>query len=80
MTFRLRALRALRARTSASLVLETDPGYERVKQFAALLDTYKIQHVYWETQGAHVWPVWRQCLVETAYRLFQKAPPHSQSE
>jgi enterochelin esterase family protein len=50
----------------------TDPGCERVKQFAALLSAHKIQHIYWETEGAHVWPVWRRCLVETASRLFQK--------
>ena len=59
---------------------KTDPGYDRVKQFAALLTDHKIQHIYWETEGAHVWPVWRRCLVETATRLFQKAPPHPQAE
>ncbi|MGO9262927.1 MAG: alpha/beta hydrolase [Bryobacteraceae bacterium] len=59
---------------------KTDPGYGRVKQFAALLTEHKIQHIYWETEGAHVWPVWRRCLVETASRLFQKTPPHAQGE
>ncbi len=58
----------------------TDPGYERVKQFAAVLSAHKIQHIYWETEGAHVWPVWRRCLVETASRLFQKSPPLPQGE
>ncbi len=53
---------------------KTDPGYARVKQFSAMLTAHKIQNVYWETEGAHVWPVWRRCLVETATRLFQKSP------
>jgi enterochelin esterase family protein len=51
---------------------KTDPGYARVKQFSEMLTAHKIQNVYWETEGAHVWPVWRRCLVETATRLFQK--------
>jgi enterochelin esterase-like enzyme len=59
---------------------KTDPGYERVKQFDALLTAHKVQHIYWETEGAHVWPVWRKCLVETASRLFQKAPAHPQAD
>jgi enterochelin esterase family protein len=53
---------------------KTDPGYPRVKQFSELLTAHNIRHVYWETEGAHVWPVWRRCLVETASRLFQNAP------
>ena len=53
---------------------KTDPGYERVKQFDALLTAHKIRHIYWETEGAHVWPVWRKCLVETVSRLFQQSP------
>lgn len=59
---------------------KTDPGYERVRQFDALLTAHKIQHIYWETEGAHVWPVWRRCLVETASRLFQKASAHPQAD
>jgi enterochelin esterase family protein len=53
---------------------KTDPGYARVKQFSEMLTAHKIRNVYWETEGAHVWPVWRRCLVETATRLFQKGP------
>ena len=53
---------------------KTDPGYARVKQFSEMLTAHKIQNVYWETEGAHVWPVWRRCLVETATRLFRKTP------
>jgi enterochelin esterase family protein len=53
---------------------KTDPGYARVKQFSEMLTAHKIHSVYWETEGAHVWPVWRRCLVETATRLFQKSP------
>ena len=59
---------------------KTDPGYARVKQFAEMLTAHKIQNVYWETEGAHVWPVWRRCLVETASRLFQKSPQRAPSE
>lgn len=53
---------------------KTDPGYARVKQFSEMLTAHKIQNVYWETEGAHVWPVWRRCLVETATRLFRNSP------
>jgi len=56
---------------------KTDPGYARVKQFAETLKAHHIANVYWETEGAHVWPVWRRCLVETAVRLFQKSPPRA---
>jgi enterochelin esterase family protein len=59
---------------------KTDPGYARVKQFAETLKAHHIANVYWETEGAHVWPVWRRCLVETAVRLFQKSPPRAQGD
>lgn len=59
---------------------KTDPGYARVKQLTETLTAHKIQHLYWETEGAHVWPVWRRCLVETAPRLFRMPPPRSQGE
>ena len=53
-----------------------DGGYARVKQMSEMLTSRKIQNVYFETELAHVWPVWRRCLVETAQRLF-RTPPSS---
>jgi enterochelin esterase family protein len=51
-----------------------DGNYARVKQMSEMFTSRKINNVYYETELAHVWPVWRRCLVETAQRLF-KTPP-----
>lgn len=49
---------------------KADAGRERAQQFHQLLDRYGIKHVYQETDGGHVWSVWRWCLSEFAPKLF----------
>ena len=52
-----------------------DPGYARVKQMSETLTAHNIRNIYLEYELAHVWPVWRRCLVETTSRLFKPAQP-----
>jgi enterochelin esterase family protein len=47
-----------------------DAGLQRAQQFAELLNKSGIPHDYVETEGGHVWAVWRWCLGEFVPRLF----------
>ena len=47
-----------------------DAGYARGKQFADLLEQNGIRHDWVETEGGHVWAVWRWCLAQFAPMLF----------
>jgi enterochelin esterase-like enzyme len=44
------------------------------RDLSQMLDQRGITHTYKETEGAHVWSVWRHNLNETAPLLFTKAP------
>jgi enterochelin esterase-like enzyme len=48
-----------------------DPGYQRAKQFSEMLTKAQIRNAFHETEGAHVWSVWRWCLTEFAPLLFR---------
>jgi enterochelin esterase family protein len=50
-----------------------DAGYPRAKQFSELLQQHQIHHEFVETEGGHVWAVWRWCLAQFAPMLFQRA-------
>jgi enterochelin esterase-like enzyme len=50
-----------------------DAGLERAQQFAGLLEQNRIRRGYVETDGGHVWSVWRWCLGEFAPMLFRKS-------
>lgn len=50
-----------------------DAGLTRAQQFSALLDQNQIKHIYVETDGGHVWAVWRWCLGEFAPLLFRNS-------
>ena len=47
-----------------------DAGYQRSKQFSELLNQNGIHHDWVETEGGHVWAVWRWCLAQFAPKLF----------
>lgn len=49
-----------------------DPGYQRAKQFSEMLTKSQIRNTFHETEGAHVWSVWRWCLTEFAPLLFRR--------
>jgi enterochelin esterase family protein len=49
-----------------------DAGYERAKQFSDMLTNAQMKHSFHETEGGHVWSVWRWCLTEFAPLLFQR--------
>ncbi|MBS1857442.1 MAG: esterase [Acidobacteria bacterium] len=49
-----------------------DAGYERAKQFSAALQGAHIEHPFVETEGGHVWAVWRWALSEYAPLLFRR--------
>lgn len=48
-----------------------DAGLERTHQFRDLLNKHGIRHTYQETDGGHVWSVWRWCLAEFVPTLFR---------
>jgi enterochelin esterase-like enzyme len=50
-----------------------DAGRQRAEQFADLLAQNRIRRDYVETDGGHVWSVWRWCLGEFAPMLFRKS-------
>ena len=50
-----------------------DAGLQRAQQFSELLKKNQIRHTYVETEGGHVWAVWRWCLGEFAPLLFHKS-------
>jgi enterochelin esterase-like enzyme len=49
-----------------------DAGYERAKQFSETLNKSQIRHTFVETDGGHVWAVWRWALAEFAQLLFHR--------
>ena len=53
-----------------------DPGPNAAeKKLTASLTAKGVKNVFYESDaGAHVWPVWRNCLIQFAPLLFQKAP------
>ncbi len=44
--------------------------YQSNKKFAETLDAHDIRHIYRETEGAHVWSVWRNNLKDALPLLF----------
>jgi enterochelin esterase-like enzyme len=48
-----------------------DTLYKSNVSFHQLLDQHHVQHVFTETEGAHVWWNWRDYLVDYAPRLFR---------
>jgi enterochelin esterase family protein len=55
-----------------------DPRDEPMKKLSASLTQNGIKNVFYDTDaGAHVWPVWRECLVQFAPLLFKPAAPTS---
>ncbi len=50
-----------------------DAGYARAKQFSELLNQNQIRHEFVETEGGHVWAVWRWCLAQFAPMLFHRS-------
>ena len=49
-----------------------DAGYERAKQFSDMLTKAQIKHSFHDTEGGHVWSVWRWALTEFAPLLFHR--------
>lgn len=49
-----------------------DAGLQRAQQFSDLLNKNQIRHTYVETEGGHVWAVWRWCLGEFAPLIFRR--------
>lgn len=49
-----------------------DAGYERAKKFSELLTQNQIKHTFVETEGGHVWAVWRWALSEFTPLLFHR--------
>ena len=49
-----------------------DPGYQRAKQFSEMLTKAQIKNTFRETEGAHVWSVWRWALAEFTPLLFKR--------
>jgi enterochelin esterase family protein len=49
-----------------------DGGYQRAKQFADELRKSQIKHEFVETEGGHVWAVWRWALSEFTPLLFRR--------
>jgi len=47
-----------------------DPGYARAKEFSEMLTKGQIHNTFRETEGGHVWAVWRWALGEFAPLLF----------
>lgn len=45
--------------------------YDANKQFRAKLDSMGMKYTYLETDGGHIWRVWRICLGEFAQLIFQ---------
>ena len=43
---------------------KTDFLYEANKKFVDDLTEAGVRHIYREMEGAHIWPVWKQCLAE----------------
>lgn len=56
-----------------------DGLYGPNKKLVDLLESKGIRHVFRESAGAHVWPVWRLNLHEFAQVLFQKSVPSAAS-
>jgi enterochelin esterase-like enzyme len=50
-----------------------DAGYERAKQFCGMLTGNQIRNTFRETEGGHVWAVWRWALGEFAPLLFHRS-------
>ncbi len=47
-----------------------DQGFKRNEEFVALLKEKGIRHVWFPSEGAHAWPVWRGYLIEVVPQLF----------
>jgi enterochelin esterase family protein len=47
-----------------------DPLYSSNKQFSELLDASGVKHTFRDSEGAHIWRVWRRNLNEVAPLLF----------
>jgi len=47
-----------------------DGGFEGARKMHETLESHGIRHVWYESDGAHVWGVWRRHLADLAPRLF----------